>query len=80
MLTPRSLWHDCDHEHSYSHETKIEKDDCFACDFGLGFIDNTKGASFQIPLQKIALVNVSVESFVSDQHFNLFSHRGPPQV
>jgi hypothetical protein len=82
LLTPRDLWHDCDHDHSVqsSHEKKIDKDDCFACDYGLGVIAATSDFNHIPFYNKLALKNNLVESHLSDERFYLFLHRGPPQA
>jgi hypothetical protein len=80
VLTPRELWHECDHHHDIenSNEIHFENGDCFACDFGLGFIDQPH--YFFFSFTKILFDNnlvFSVSNYFKSE-FHLFSHRGPP--
>ncbi len=85
LLTPRSLWHECDHSsHFKSHlkkelpgKTKIENK-CFACDFDIDCIDKPGSIlSFYFPK---SYPNPLLDCAYSVQkaEFNPFSQRGPP--
>ena len=82
LFTPRELWHDCGHDHDShsSHEVKIDKDDCFACDYGLGFIESKGELGFYFTKEKISTLILFSESFLPADTFDQFSHRGPPSA
>lgn len=82
MLTPRELWHECDHHHDIenSNETHFENGDCFACDFGLGFIDQPIVFTYHYFKTSYAQFDVSLSSFYLNKGFDHFSHRGPPII
>jgi hypothetical protein len=88
LVTPRTLWHNCEHTtHSHSSSSKdphslnhIEKKSCFACDFDLGFIDQPNLISYVVQKQYFPLnVKVLFSKYISST-FDNFSHRGPPIV
>jgi len=82
LFTPRQIWHECDHDHKTdsSHEVSIDHDDCFACDYGLGFIESKGELRFHLTKQQIPALDLRSESFLSAGRFYSFSHRGPPNA
>ena len=84
LLSPRDLWHDCDHSASHDqhdpYTQKLTQKDCFACDMELGVCSGHQSPLFiadrTIPFDQF-IINVTsiVESAVLLQ-----SLRGPPTV
>jgi hypothetical protein len=83
LLTPRDVWHDChhdDHHHEIeqSSETHAEQDDCFACDFDLGFYTFSSPYFFSLN-QRFNYENPKrILSRLNDFEGFSFSLRGPP--
>lgn len=83
VLTPRELWHDCDHHHQEienSHQDHFEQKECFACDFDLGIIDQPVFCFFSFGTQQYDKHIVYGKSSFLKRKFQQFSHRGPPLV
>lgn len=84
LLTPRSIWHECEHhdlEHKHSsNEQTYDQNDCFACDFDLGII--SQPSFIQFIFEKNVYVNRTYTAFslFTKDKFQHFSHRGPPTV
>ena len=87
LLTPRTIWHDCDQD-SHSHISKNDhlehdfkfKGKCYACDFSIDFMEIHDFQIYHFKSQPIALNQVHFESFKHAVLFRSFSHRGPPIV
>jgi hypothetical protein len=85
LLTPRTAWHECEHDEHHqnvhqSSETHVEQDDCFACDFDLGFISQPIATVFffeKTHFPKNIAPSTTVLYLVSNYSF---SRRGPPQT
>lgn len=85
LLTPRIVWHDCEHEDHHheieqNSETHAEQDNCFVCEFDLGFISQPVIASFYFegPVYPNQKDSQTFKLFL--QSFDSFSRRGPPQA
>jgi hypothetical protein len=95
LLTPRDIWHDCDHDHEYDHSERTAffstdenhsasdapqsiEDDCFACDFDLGFFTHNQ-PQFLTLLERCHCENAVriLSRFKEDPNYS-FSLRGPP--
>ena len=88
LVTPRTLWHNCEHTtHSHSSSSKdphslnhIEKKSCFACDFDLGFVDQP-GSIVSFAFKKFYPKTVEKPLLTASKIvLPLFSKRGPPRV
>lgn len=91
LLTPRNFWHDCHHEHTDNIEvlageeghnlstSPIEmEDDCYACDFDLGFFTNNRPSFFSI-MERVHCQNaIRILSRLNVDEGYTFSLRGPP--
>jgi hypothetical protein len=84
LLTPRELWHDCDH-HVVHHEKSssksvIDQKDCFACDLELGVCSGPQTPLFftdrNYPFDQFIFNEMSFEEGVC----LLQTLRGPPQI
>ncbi len=85
VLTPRSLWHDCDTETHSHYSTSNEKSkvhfeqkDCFACDYDLGFIDQPKYFQISFPKIQFHKYNQLLKAQYIASKFDFFLKRGPP--
>jgi hypothetical protein len=88
LVTPRTLWHECEHTtHSHSTNSKdphslnhIEKKSCFACDFDLGFVDQP-GSVLSFAFEKFFPKSIE-KPFITAYKTELphFSERGPPRI
>ena len=82
LNVPRSLVHDCNHEHQKDRNGEIsvhyENEDCFLCEFDLDLYDNFDftGAPFA-KFTNYTIVQSTVD-YSNPVDFNAFSHRGPP--
>ena len=87
LLTPRTIWHDCDQD-SHSHISKNDhlkhdfkfKGKCYACDFSIDFMEINQFEFYHFKPQPFALNQIQFESFKHTVLFRSFSHRGPPIV
>lgn len=83
VLTPRELWHDCDHQHheiENSDQDHFEQKDCFACDYHLGIIDQPVLSFFSFGTKQFNQQVILGKSVFIKREFQQFSHRGPPNV
>lgn len=89
LLTPRDIWHECEHHavehhdmdpHHSSTDPSFEDGNCNVCDFDLGFV--TRPSFVQFTFDKQVFVNrlYTVFSFFTKDKFQQFTHRGPPTV
>jgi hypothetical protein len=91
LNVPRSFVHDCeeheivhhDSDHNDEHHSNelsfdVDTDNCFICEFDLGFfnVPEFKSVAFA-KFCSYAFVAPSVD-YLSPDDFNAFSHRGPP--
>ena len=88
LVTPRILWHNCEHtEHQIINEKndshaviKLENKSCFACDFDLGFVDRP-GSIVSFSFLKFYPKNIEKPLITATKIvLPLFSQRGPPRV
>ena len=88
LVTPRTLWHNCEHtEHQIQKKnndsqtkTKLENKSCFACDFDLGFVDQP-GSIVSFDFKKFYPKTVEKPILTASKIvLPLFSKRGPPRV
>ena len=89
LLTPRDIWHECehhavehhemDHQHSSTNQS-FEDGNCNVCDFDLGIISQPTFIRFIF--DKVVYVDQTYTafSFFTKDKFQQFSHRGPPTV
>jgi len=88
LVTPRTLWHNCEHtEHQIKKEKydshtviKLENKSCFACDFDLGFV-NQPGSIFSFSFKKFYTKSIEKPLITANKVvLPLFSKRGPPRI
>jgi len=88
LVTPRTLWHNCEHtEHQIKKEKydshtviKLENKSCFACDFDLGFV-NQPGSIFSFSFKKFYPKSIEKPLITANKVvLPLFSKRGPPRI
>jgi hypothetical protein len=93
LHTPRDFWHECGHDHDHDHAEEVVhasnvvdlsgaplemEDDCFACDFDLGFFTH-KQPDFLALIERIHCENaVRILSRLNEDKTYSFSLRGPP--
>jgi hypothetical protein len=82
VLSPRNIWHDCDHEHEHSisdlTESHFSEQDCFVCDFELSTAHQPLFFSITFPIAHFHELVVSDQALFVEGEFLPFSHRGPP--
>ena len=89
LLTPRDIWHECehhavehhvlDHHHSSTYQS-FEDGNCNVCDFDLGFITRPSFVHFTYDKQVFVNRTYTAYSLYTKDKFQQFSHRGPPTV
>ncbi len=83
VLTPRSLWHDCDDHKtivSNNPDETIAQDDCFVCEYDLGTIEKPAFVVFHFNKISYPIANeLPVKNYFRSS-IEYFSRRGPPMA
>ena len=83
VLTPRTLWHDCeDHKkiESNNSDERIAQDNCFVCEYDLGIIQQPTFLAFHFSKITYPIANELPVKNYSRLSFEYFSRRGPPMA
>jgi hypothetical protein len=79
LLTPRKIWHDCDHHKVIdSSEIHFDKDECYACDFSLSVVSQPQVFTYYFIKAYFTKFDLTLSSLYFKKKFEHFPHRGPP--
>jgi hypothetical protein len=82
-LTPRELWHNCEHNHGkikFDTESKqFKKEDCSICYFDLGTAESPLIYNFSL-VKNYIFGNISQNELSFNLYSSGFFHRGPPNI
>ena len=85
LLTPRDWWHDCHHEHEHEHAISDnspvqfdQEEDCFICDYHLGYHTITSFFSFSIISVFLTFLVLGTLALSQKERSPYFSLRAPP--
>jgi len=87
VLSPRSLWHNHNHDESKSslhltseHTNQFEASDCFVCDFNLSLFTVQSAFVFEKYSNQVVSKPITKESIVNSDFYYCQPQRGPPYL